>query len=507
MTSKLGFALVLHAHLPYVRECAPFGVVERWYHEALWECYLPLVAMLDAHAAAGLAAPFTLSVSPPLASMLADPVLARRFEDHVAALAELDRRLGVGGVYGTRLDIALARWERCERRPLARLAEHALEARIELTTTSASHAFLPGLGHLDGGVVSQLRVGAASFERLTGRAVSRGRWVPECAVDERVTRALASAGVGHTVLDPRALGSRDPTFVEVAAPRVTPHGTAFFVRDRVTTNRVWSRRGGYPGHAVYREFHRDVGYELAHERLGPFGAGAMTGLKYWAIGRSGAQQPRYEPRVAEERAAHDAEDFVAHLESLAAHEARDGARDGERVVVAAFDAELFGHWWFEGPTFLDHVLRRLATSATVRPVTLSGCLAEQARLAQPTTLAHAEPRASSWGHEGAFAEWVGPRTARVWRAVHGVRREIASRARSGRDVVAVANAAREMFLLEASDWPYLLATGSMTEFAAARLKQHAERALAWLSRRPPPERTDFLRELDDAWLVEAIASS
>ncbi|MSP25922.1 MAG: DUF1957 domain-containing protein [Myxococcales bacterium] len=499
--AALSFALVLHAHLPYVRESEPWTQTERWFHEALWECYLPLVAVLDALAADALTVPFTLSISPPLLSMLGDPVLAARFDAHIGALAEFDHRLDRGRVYGARLDAIRAR-SRGGPGILARISKHADAGRIELVTSAASHAFLPGFADIYGAVESQLRIGAMSFASLTGRAEPQGRWLPECAIDARVTTAMARAGVRHTVLESTALERSEPRLPSLREPFVTPSGTVCFARDRAVSDRVWSRRFGYPGHAAYREFHRDVGYELPHDALAPFGSGSMTGLKYWAIGAPNEPKPRYDVEAANAQVERDAADFVAHLESRAATLACNGEPESAAppLVVAAFDAELFGHWWFEGPLFLECVLRRLHASSRVEPVTL-------ASVCERHPFQHvAEPGASSWGRDGAFSEWVGPTTARLWRLVHGLHRDVLAAARRPGDPIRTSEAIRELLQLEASDWPYLIHTGAMRDYAESRIAGHGQRALQWLSGRTPTARTPFLAELEDRALIEAFAS-
>lgn len=438
--------LVLHAHLPWVKAARPWSVEERWLHEALWESYLPLLGMIDRLADDGVTAPLTLSLSPTLLSMWADPTLRNRFADHLSAVTEL-----AGGVLDDVLaDHYLGRLRRAEasrRRHDADLGrafgDRHRRGRIELLTTAASHALLPALAPCAGAIEAQLGLGRDLFERATGVS-PRAMWLPECAISTEVELALARLDVGLTVVaehacrfarpDPGGLGG-GPT------PVVSPRGIVAMPRDRPATLRVWSARDGYPGHPAYREFHRDLGHES--RELGPFGWGTMTGLKPYRIDGG-----VYVPEVAARQARRDAEALLHRLAD------RDDA-----LVVMAFDAELFGHWWHEGLSFLEHLLRH-ASAAGVEVVSLSDAAARQA---WPV----AEPAASTWGRGGDSHTWLGPVTAGHWRLVHRVW-EHANRAwrRGEPDAIDVARAA---LLLQASDWPFLIDGAGSAAYARRRV--------------------------------------
>jgi 1,4-alpha-glucan branching enzyme len=487
-------AIVLHAHLPWVRHPEhERSLEERWLFEALWECYLPLLDVLDRLAADGVTAPMTLSISPPLAAMLRDGLLAERFLAHLDrldALAERERGRLVGDArfgelpafYAGRLATVRAAWDRAGGDVLSAFVAHARAGRIELFTSSATHAYLPGLRAAPGSVRAQLRLGLRGFEALAGvRPI--GLWLPECAWDERVGADLARAGVRMTILDAHGLElARPRPPFGVHAPVLAPGGVACFARDPEASHEVWSRELGYPGHPDYREFYRDIGFELdaldLGGEVGPKGTRLMTGLKYHRItDRAREDKEPYAPEVAAARAREHAASFVARREaSLAIARSRGNPAP---IVVAPYDAELFGHWWFEGPLFLEAALRALAASAAhggARPTTLRGFLERS----PDVTLA--SPAASSWG-EGGFGEvWSGPESAHLWRHVHHAHRAVEdalarARDREGTAGRALDQAVRELLLLESSDWAFMLRRGEMTAYAEARAASHLERAL------------------------------
>jgi 1,4-alpha-glucan branching enzyme len=511
-------ALLLHAHLPWVRHpehATP--IEERWLHEAIWESYLPLLGVLDRLASDGIAAPITLSVSPPLAAMLADDLLRARFSDHLASLTRLAARLGVSAAldpaaravmpfYVARLAEARAMWDRVSGDVLGALVAHERAGRVELCTTTATHAYLPGMVHDPASVRAQLRLGLRAFERRTGRR-PRGLWLPECAFEPALEPHLRAARVAYTVLDAHGL--------ELARPRprsgtrypvLGPAGVAFFGRDREASREVWSREVGYPGDPAYREFYRDVGFDLPEGELeghtGPHGTRLMTGLKAYRITGPGPWKEPYDPARAEHRAREHALEFVARRVAALASAGR-GPRAEPPVIVAPFDAELFGHWWFEGPTFLEQVLRALAASAAAggaSAVTLGGYLASHPELEV------VEPAASTWGEGGFGAVWTGPEAARLLRHVHhagSVVRDAATRARGATGVVgsALEQAIREKCLLESSDWAFMLRRGEMTAYAESRAHAHAHRAarLAGIAAR------GFATPEEAAWVAAVCA--
>lgn len=440
--------LVLHAHLPWVKAREPWTVEERWLHEALWESYLPLLATIDRLAEDGVRAPLTLSLSPTLLAMWEDDTLKERFDAHLTALAELaDRALeGEARAYERgRIERAAETW-RARRDDLGRaFGDRHRRGDVELMTTAASHALLPALAPRREAMDAQLGLGRDLFARATG-VTPAAMWLPECAISVDVERALARRDVGLTVVAEHAcrFARPDPGLLGVApTPVVSPRGIVAVPRDRAATLAVWSARDGYPGHPAYREFHRDLGHE--RQDVGPFGAGTMTGLKPYRIdGRA------YDPRVAADQASRHADDLLGRL-----------ARRGDPLVVMAFDAELFGHWWHEGLIFLEHLMRR-ASASGIAIVTLSAAAAASA---WPV----AEPAASTWGRGGDSHTWLGPSTAAHWRLVHRAW-DLARRACREQRPGAI-DVARAALLLQASDWPFAIDGSGSAGYARGRVAE------------------------------------
>lgn len=490
-------ALVLHAHLPYVRHPEhDRSLEERWLYEALWESYLPLLGVLDRLARDRVRAPFTISLSPPLLAMLRDELLLRRFEDHLRRLTALAARVearvaGTGfaaaaAFYRARLAAASSAWAALGGDVPGALVRHAEAGRVELLTTSATHAYLPGLLTAPASIRAQIRLGRRAFAALTGAPPPPGFWLPECAYAPRLDADLAAAGVRFTVLDAHGLELAEPPLPAAArVPARSPAGVVYFGRDPTSAREVWSRDAGYPGHPVYREFYRDVGFDLPEADLageiGPDGVRLMTGLKLHRVTGPGPDKAPYDPTRASAQAHIHAADFVARREASLA---RAASAPAPPILVAPYDAELFGHFWLEGPEFLELVLRGLSASARASPITL-GAYLERHPPADVT-----EPAASTWGEGGFGAMWTGPSAAPLWRHIHHAERAVRGALAGRRDAAgsngrALDQALRELLLLQSSDWAFMLTTGEMASYAQARIRDHAARAnrLASLAQR------------------------
>ncbi len=476
-------ALVLHAHLPFVRHPEhPTFLEERWLFEAITECYLPLLDVLDRQERDAVPARITLSLSPTLLAMLADPLLRQRFERHLDALValsaqELERTRTEPAwhrcalLYRDRLTRARARFfDRWRRDLIGAFRGFAERGRLELATTAATHANLPLLGSVPALVRAQIAVGAAEHLRHLGRA-PRGFWLPECAYAPGLDTALVAAGIRWTVLDTHGLTHAAPQPVHgVYAPVACPSGLAAYGRDPESATAVWSAEGGYPGDPWYRDFHRDIGFDLPPDALGALASGhgaTPTGLKYHRVTGPGWQKEPYDPERARQRVHVHAEHFVAarraQLEQLRESMERP-------IIVCPYDAELFGHWWFEGPDWLDAVLRALAASPGVRVGTLTEDLSAR------SAVQAVAPSASTWGARGHHDVWLNAATDWVYPDLDAAGTRLVGLCRStpqeGLPRRALTQALRELLLAQASDWAFMMTGDTAAGYATRRTVEH-----------------------------------
>jgi 1,4-alpha-glucan branching enzyme len=511
------FSLILHAHLPFVRhpEHAEF-LEEDWLYEAITEVYLPLAALLARLRDEGASPRVTLNLSPTLCEMLTDELLQTRYTRHLAnliALAEkeLERTFRdlpqfhpTARMYYEQLRATERLWHEVYQRDLVRAFRTLQDTGVvELITCGATHGFMPFISTAPARR-AQVEIAVANYQKHFGRR-PRGIWLPECAYAEELETLLAAAGLEYFVADTHALlyGTPRPRY-GVYAPVRCPNGVAVFARDLETSQQVWSSLIGYPGDVDYREFYRDVGWDAPHDYLHPHlhadGTRRPLGLKYHRVtGRDVPlehKQP-YVPARANERARVHAEHFVGERIKQAAR-LRETLGGNAPLVVSPYDAELFGHWWFEGVQFLDHVFqwlhRRRHELANVTP---GDYLDAKPRL----QVQRLSP--SSWGAEGYYKVWLNEGNAWMYPHQHAAETRmtaLANRYPAPPDETtrrALTQAARELLLAQSSDWAFQIYQGTTVAYATRRFRAHIRRfnALADEIERGPID-ADRLAEIE-----------
>ncbi len=458
------FVLTLHGHLPWVLHHGRWPHGETWLFEAAAEVYLPLLDLIDDLAGCGVRAAITLGLTPVLLEQLAHPRFVRGFEGWLEerlvrasddgrdpSLAPLARRWEIW------LRARRAGFRSRDRDLVGAFAAQARAGRIELLSSYATHAYGPLLLH-DACLKAQIRIGLDTSERHLGIR-PRGLWLPECATrpagpwrwrgDHRergsIPAILADHGVTHAFVDA-------PLVPDPLQP-VRDSGVVFFARHPRVSEQVWSRHMGYPGDHRYLEYHKRHG---------------SGGLRYWRVtdheGDLGAKQP-YVPAEATGAAYSHAQ----HLSGVIREALGPGG-----VATAPFDAELFGHWWHEGPRFLRDLLLTLAADPTI-----DLCTAEEVVTAGGLS-EHTLPE-GSWGEGGDHRVWYDDDRSWLWRAawqaedrllglLHRLWESPDTRARA-----LVTAAARQLLLLQASDWLFVIHTGGAVDYGWRRLCGHLER--------------------------------
>ena len=484
-------AIVLHAHLPFVRhpEHERF-LEENWLFEAVTECYLPLLEILSGWQRDAVPARLTLSLSPTLCSMLRDQLLRERCLRHIEGLIELAGQEVVRTHWqGDFHTLACSYHDR-----FAKLRDQYLEygadlvgafgklqqaGVVEIITTAATHAVLPLLAEHPPSLRAQILV-ARDYHRECFGQEPRGIWLPDCAYTPGLETALQETNIRWFILDTHGLLHAQPhPRYGVFAPVFTPSGVAAFGRDINSARQVWSREEGYPGDGRYRDFYRDIGFDLDLDYVKPYlptlGTRTFTGIKYHRISGSGREKELY--HRTEALAA--VEEHVTHfLHARVEQFVRLGEiMDRPPVLIMPYDAELFGHWWYEGPEFLDQFVRRAVSAQdnfTLR--TPTDYLREQ-----PTNQV-ATPSPSSWGEGGHLGVWLNEKNADLYPPVLAVQAQMSELARrhpqaTGLTARALRQAARELLLLQASDWPFILTTGTSPGYAQERFATHLARFL------------------------------
>jgi 1,4-alpha-glucan branching enzyme len=260
----------------------------------------------------------------------------------------------------------------------------------------------------------------------------------------------------------------------IYAPCFTPAGPAAFARDPESSRQVWSAEAGYPGEPAYRDFYRDIGFDLPPEYVWPGGkTPRFTGIKYHRITGRGVEKELYNRRWAVNAAHAHAQHF---LESRTRQMHDLGDQNFDPIVLMPFDAELFGHWWYEGPLFLECFIRKAAArDSAVRLTTPSEYLQDN------PTQETVQPAASSWGEDGYWSVWLEPKNAWIYPHLHTAARRMTEAARAHAAAPGATadrvlkQLARELLLAQSSDWAFLIKTGTAKHYAARRTTDHIER--------------------------------
>jgi len=509
------FTFVLHSHLPYARQAGRWPHGEEWLHEGATDTYLPLLAALHDLADENVPVRLTVSLTPVLLEQLADPLVLDNLETFLRELRERASSdvtrfeqagepawAAVAAFYRDRFAWLLSTFrDRFGRDLIGAFRRLQDLGSVELATSAATHGYLP-LFERDSAIHAQVAVGVRTYVRHFGRW-PESFWLPECGyrppyvTDEGrghlrpgLHEFLADQGIlcffaethavegGHPV--GKALGDALGPYGQIPRRYTVPGGSypeptikttylpywvggtrvAVLGRNNRTGLQVWSAEHGYPGDYHYREFHKRDG---------------VSGLHYWRVtGARGdlADKALYNPDAAFARVRDHAAHFSGLVEDLLREFHASTGRFG--IISAAYDTELFGHWWFEGVEWLKEVLRRLSGSEHVQLVGAAEFVREH-----PPEDVLSLPE-SSWGQAGNHFTWLNVDTQWMWPLITGaslrMERLVAANPRPDSLAARALNqAARELLLLQSSDWPFLVTTGQAREYAETRFQSHLQR--------------------------------
>lgn len=488
------FSLMLHAHIPYCRKSGVWPAGEEWLFEAMNETYIPLLRVLRGMYYDKVRPRIMLGVVPVLMEQLSDGYMRDRFCDYMEgkirrARHDMERfrsdpaRLAVARYWLDFLDGNYHSFtSEFYRDILGTLRWLQDEGIIEVLTSAATHGFLPLLER-DSSVLAQVRTGVETYRKYFG-CRPRGFWLPECAYrpagrDEKggtmrrgIDEWLAGEGIEYFFVE--GVGIENASFVENRRHEIRPStsrgyllksGVSVFGRNEATGKQVWSPHMGYPGDPYYLEFHqKDL----------------ESGLNCWRV--TGRQEKEvYDPYMAAKRVEVHARHFVSLLRDIFSKNESPGSR---ALVVAPYDCELFGHWWHEGVSWIDQVFRLLAREEDIECLSLGEYL-DRGREGFSTIAM----QPSTWGLNSDFSVWQNPEHGWIWPYINSSAVEmeqILDQARpwDDRGHRILRQMARELLLMQGSDWPFLLYTLQAKEYANQRFHHHHQRfrKLAWAAR-------------------------
>lgn len=510
------FVFMLHSHLPYYRKAGmwPFG--EENLYECMAETYIPLLNAISELYDEGIKAKLTVGITPILAEQLNDEYLKDGFEKYLnsridAISEDLSRYPNASVAHSQHLnylakfyfdwytnikDCYLNKYKKDLIGAFRRFQDLGC---IEITTSAATHGFSPLL-ETDSSLNGQFKVGSETTKRLFGRK-AKGAWLPECAyrpgyeaIDSQgkkywrpaIEVAMQNSGIeyffteSHVIEGGVSVGNRrivgvygNIEYIPLPPRPATGLSTyeaywlpdaqvAVMGRNDKAGYQVWSAADGYPGDGCYREFHKKDD---------------NSGMNYWRLTSPSTDlgdKMLYDPVLAMSKINENSDHYTNLIYNMLNDYKKNTGKNG--LIMVSFDTELFGHWWFEGIEFIKQVIKKFHNFI---PEVERQCAAEYLEK-NPPTAAIALPE-SSWGQGGHFWVWQNHQTEWMWPIIHAAEKRmqnIAAKYSSiPKDKVlhrALNQLARELLLLQSSDWPFLITTWQARDYATERFKKHQE---------------------------------
>ena len=522
MQKKGYVSFVLHAHLPFIHHPESNDYLEEsWLYEAISETYIPLRKNFKKLVNEGVNFRITMSMTPPLLSMLDNKLLQQKYINYLKNLIELSEKEIKRTTFNEKMnnlskyyyeryseDLRLFRDEfKCD---LISQFKHFQDIGVlEIITCGATHGYFPILYVNEKTVRAQIAVGVQTYERYFGKK-PRGIWLPECGYVPEADKYLREFGVDYAIVESHGVLYANPTPVYgTLAPIVSPQGFTVFGRDMESSRQVWSSINGYPGDYNYRDFYRDIGYEADYDYIKPYiahnGVRVHTGIKYHRITGDTDNKDIYDIQWAKDSAERQAGHFLnSRTEQI---ENASHYMNKPPIVLCPYDAELYGHWWYEGPYWLYILFKKIYyDECNFELITPSEYMDKYPEIQQ------CQPCRSSWGANGYSEVWLNPSNDYAHKHLHtaGDRMcELAYKFKDSYDVLndldnkikdlkkekkpitsitssskyrnaklqvrALNQAARELLLAQSSDWLFIITNNTMVDYAHRRIKDHIGR--------------------------------
>ena len=471
MQKKGYVSFVLHAHLPFIHHPESDDYLEEsWLYEAISETYIPLLKNFKKLVDEKVNFRITMSMTPPLLSMLDNKLLQQKYINYLKQLIELSEKEIKRTTFNGKMnnlskyyyeryseDLRLFRDEfKCD---LISQFKHFQDIGVlEIITCGATHGYFPILYVNEKTVRAQIAVGVQTYERYFGKK-PRGIWLPECGYVPEADKYLREFGVDYAIVESHGILYANPTPVYgTLAPIVSPQGFTVFGRDMESSRQVWSSINGYPGDFNYRDF-------------------------------------------AERQAGHFLNSRTQQIENASHY------MNKPPIVLCPYDAELYGHWWYEGPYWLYILFKKIYyDECNFELITPSEYMDKYPEIQQ------CQPCRSSWGANGYSEVWLNPSNDYAHKHLHtaGDRMcELAYKFRNSYDILndlecqikklkndkkpitpitssakyrntklqvrALNQAARELLLAQSSDWLFIITNNTMVDYAHRRIKDHIGR--------------------------------
>ena len=485
-------SFVLHAHLPFIHHPESEDYLEeQWLFEAISETYIPLILNFQKLVDEKVDFRFTMSLTPPLLNMLDNKLLQKRYIDYLKKHIELSKKEidrtkdnaeinKLSHYYYERYSNDLHVFKDIYKCNIINAFKKFNDLGVlEIIGCGATHGYFPILYVNEKTVRAQIALGVQTYNKYFDKPL-KGFWLPECGYVPEADKYLKEYGVQYVLVETHGILYADPTpLYGTYAPIVSPEGIVAFGRDLESSKQVWSSICGYPGDYNYREFYRDIGYDAPYDYIKPYiasnGVRVSTGIRYHRITGKTENKDIYNLQWAQDSVNLHAGDFfdcrckqIDYLSSKT---------DNPPIIVCPYDAELYGHWWYEGPQWLYTLAKKIYYDKCNFSLITPGEYIEKFPKMQISS-----PCRSSWGAKGYSQVWLNPTNDYVHRHLHkaGDRMcEIASmypneNLKSNKRRI-LNQCARELVLAQSSDWLFIITNGTMVDYAKKRIKDHIGR--------------------------------
>ncbi len=484
-------SFVLHAHLPFVHHPESDDYLEeQWLFEAICETYIPLLLNFKKLEDENVDFRITMSLTPPLLNMLDSKLLQKKYINYLKQHIELAKKEVKRTIYDNRLNelskYYLNRYTndlhvfkdiyKCN---LISAFKHFQDIGVlEIITCGATHGYFPILYVNEKTIKAQIAVGVQTYKKYFGKS-PRGIWLPECGYVPEADKYLKEFGIEYVITETHGILYANPTPIYgTYAPIVSNGGVICFGRDAESSRQVWSSINGYPGDVNYREFYRDIGYEADYDYIKPYiahnGVRVNTGIKYYRITGKTDNKDYYNLEWAKDsinkQTGHFFDSRNTQINSIAPF------MDRPPIIVCPYDAELYGHWWYEGPDFLYTLFKKIYfDKCNFKLITPSEYIDKYPEIQISS------PCRSSWGANGYSEVWLNPTNDYAHKHLHvaGDRMvELSGLFPNEEDDLkrfALNQCARELLLAQSSDWLFIITNGTMVEYAHKRIKEHIGR--------------------------------
>ncbi|UCC18549.1 MAG: glycoside hydrolase family 57 protein [Promethearchaeota archaeon] len=490
------FGLILHGHIPWCKMSGVWPAGEEWLLEAMNETYIPMLNLLRELKESNVKTAITINITPILAEQLADEYMKQRFTEYMENLISRAKkdikrfenhqiRKEIAEYHFKNLNHTLDTFYHNYYRDIPGSFRWLQDEQlIELITCAATHGILP-LFECDSGIFSQIQLAFDTHKEYFGKE-PKGVWLPECAYRpkeykdgkfrESIDYWLNNSGLkyffvdSHGIIDAEILEQKNEIGLNMNFGYTLESGVFVFGRNRKSSRQVWDAKIGYPGNEYYREFH-----QKDHE----------SGLHYWRITdkQTGKGEKQY---YNIEQAKNIVESHASNFVSLITDELIEFSNkfNSTGIVISPYDFELFGHWWMEGITWLKKIFNFIHNHEDIDMITISDYISKFKNKFSVIRM-----QESSWGEGGHFQVWKNPDHGWIWPYINGSIKEYEKLLETNPNPNEwkkriLKQIARELLLMEGSDWPFLLYTKQAKEYANKRFHHHHQRfnKLIWAAK-------------------------